>query len=190
MGRLASLSLVVLSLSEANWLVERWHRHHGTAVGHRFAIGARRGASLVGAVIVGRPVSREIDHRQVAEVTRLVTDGTPNACSFLYAAAARAAAAMGYRRIQTYILDSERGTSLRAAGWRLLRRTQGGNWNYSWRIGRREDQPMGKKQCWGKDFGEGPAAGPLELTGLADEDAEDGQLALWTAESPAAPGVL
>ena len=37
----------------------------------------------------------------------------------LYAASARAAQAMGYRKIITYTLHSESGSSLRAAGWSL-----------------------------------------------------------------------
>jgi hypothetical protein len=72
---------------------------------------------LIGAVIVGRPVARRVNHQTTLEVTRLVTDGSPNACSFLYGAAARAAKALGYDKIQTYILESELGTSLVAAGW-------------------------------------------------------------------------
>jgi hypothetical protein len=35
----------------------------------------------------------------------------------LYSACARAAKALGYGRIITYILESESGTSLRASGW-------------------------------------------------------------------------
>lgn len=72
---------------------------------------------LHGAAIIGRTVARAYPTRDVLEVTRLVTDGTKNACSLLYAAAARMGKAGGYRRIQTYILDEESGASLRAAGW-------------------------------------------------------------------------
>jgi len=32
--------------------------------------------------------------------------------------------------------------------------TTGGNWNHSWRKGRREDQPMCRKQRWVKKFQE------------------------------------
>lgn len=46
-----------------------------------------------------------------------MTDGTPNACSMLYGACRRAWRAIGGRRIVTYILASESGSSLRAAGW-------------------------------------------------------------------------
>jgi hypothetical protein len=103
-------------------------------------------------VVVGRPVAREIDQYAVAEATRLVTDGSPHVCSFLYAAAARAAKAMGFSKIQTYILDSEPGTSLRAAGWQFETSTNGGDWNHSWRKGRRTDQSMVPKQRWAKDL--------------------------------------
>lgn len=106
---------------------------------------------IVGAAIIGRPVARMIDQYTVAEVTRLVTDGSPNACSILYAAAARTAKAMGFKKIQTYILHSEPGTSLRAAGWELeLADAGGGDWNAPSRGGRRTDQPMDKKSRWGK----------------------------------------
>jgi hypothetical protein len=69
----------------------------------------------------------------VAEVTRLVTDGTKNAASMLYSAAARACQAIGFRSIhtswiQTYIMDHERGTSLRAAGWSFADTVTETNW--------------------------------------------------------------
>ncbi len=71
------------------------------------------------------------DDGATAEVTRLCTDGTKDACSFLYGAAARAAFALGFRRIGTYILASEPGTSLTAAGWRLIGERGGGSWSRS-----------------------------------------------------------
>jgi len=142
-----------MTFKAANELVATFHRHHKPVVGLKFAIGvcdARTPEKLLGAVIVGRPVARMVDHTKICEVARLVTDGTKNACSFLYASAARAAAAMGYEKIQTYILQEEPGTSLKAAGWIFEGNTSGGNWNHSWRKGRREDQPMCPKQRWSK----------------------------------------
>ena len=119
------LDLVPLTLAEANELVKLLHRHHKPAVGHRFSIGVAVGESLVGAVIVGRPVARMIEHTYTAEVTRCVTDGTPNACSKLYAAAWRAWKAMGGRRLITYTLaDEEPGTSLIATGFHEVHRTR------------------------------------------------------------------
>jgi len=67
--------------------------------------------------------------RKIVEVTRLVTDGTKNACSFLYSAAARVAKELGYESIQTFILESESGVSLIASGWELEHTTNGGVWD-------------------------------------------------------------
>lgn len=123
------LSLCPVDLEEANAFVERLHRHHKPAVGHKFSLGAIRGGEIVGVAIVGRPVSRHRDDGMTLEVTRLCTDGSKNACSFLYGACARAAFALGYRRIGTYILASESGVSLTAAGWRSLGERGGGSWS-------------------------------------------------------------
>lgn len=151
---MSRMRVVPLTLTQANELVDRLHRHHKPVRGHRFSIGVELDGELVGAAIVGRPVSRELDAYRVAEVTRLVTDGSEHTCSFLYGASARIAREMGFDRIQTYILDSEPGTSLKAAGWSFERATSGGDWNHSTAFAgkRRTDQPMTPKQRWGKDF--------------------------------------
>lgn len=137
-----------LTLKEANTLVGLWHRHHRPVTGHRFSIGVFDGDGVPhGAVIVGRPVARAVDQTSVAEVTRLVTDGHRNACSMLYAAAARAASAMGFEWIQTYILASEPGTSLRASGWVLDGVTRGRSWSCASRP-RVDAHPTEDKQRW------------------------------------------
>lgn len=142
-----------MTLAEANALIAQLHRHHKSVVGHRFTIGAEDSTGrVVGAAVVGRPVARNTPQYRVAEVTRLVTDGTYNACSMLYAACARAAQAMGFDKIQTFILDDELGTSLKAAGWVFEGFTDGGDWNRPSRGGRRVDQPMERKQRWGREF--------------------------------------
>jgi len=145
-----NLEAFPLTLKQANELVDDLHRHHKPVRGHRFSIGARLDGESVGAVIVGRPVARKVDAYNVAEVTRLVTDGTKNACSFLYARAARAAAAMGFEKIQTYILESEPGTSLKAAGWIHAADSPGGQWKHTDGKPRRTDQPTCSKQRWEK----------------------------------------
>jgi len=109
-----------VTLKEANGLVGKLHRHHGKAIGCRFAVGVEYDGEVVGAAICGRPVARSSDDGWTSEVTRLVTDGTTNACSMLYSACARASKAMGYERVQTYILEDEPGTSLFASGWNLM----------------------------------------------------------------------
>lgn len=146
-----SLRIRPLTLKQANDHVAALHRHHKPATGHRFSLGCFEGDRLVGACIVGRPVARMTDQNNVAEVTRLVTDGTKNACSILYAAAARAADAMGFERIQTFILESEPGTSLRASGWVLDGVSGGGEWGRKNRA-RENDQPTEKKTRWVKRF--------------------------------------
>lgn len=137
-----------VELAEANQFVRQHHRHHKPVVGHKFSLGAVLDGVLVGVVIVGRPVSRMRDDGKTLEVTRLATDGTRNACSFLYGAAARAAFALGYQKIGTYILKSEDGASLRASGWRLIGERGGGSWKRANRPGRADDHPLEPKQLF------------------------------------------
>ncbi len=122
------LSLVPVSLKDANAFVSEHHRHHKPSRGHKFSIGCASEGHLVGVAIVGRPVSRYLDDGLTLEVNRLCTTGEQNACSMLYSAAARAAKAMGYQKIITYTLDSEPGTSLRAAGWTCAGPAGGERW--------------------------------------------------------------
>ena len=137
-----------VELQTARDFVSVHHRHHTPPAGHMFSIGAFRGEELVGVVIVGRPVARRRDDGLTAEVTRLcVREGEPNACSFLYGKAARAALAMGYRRIGTYTLKTEPGTSLKAAGWVLIGDIRARSWKTPARL--REDKTdVVQRQLW------------------------------------------
>jgi hypothetical protein len=129
-----ALGLVAIPLDEANTFVSNLHRYHEPCVGHKFSIAVHDGEKIRGVVIVGRPVSRMADDGVTLEVTRCCTDGAKNACSMLYGAARRACFALGYKRLITYTLPEEGGTSLRAAGWRLLGEAGGGKWG-------RKDRP-------------------------------------------------
>lgn len=122
------LELVPITLKEANAFVLQNHRHHKPVAGHKFSIAACDGEKIVGVAIIGRPVSRHLDNGLTLEVNRLCTDGTKNACSFLYAAAWRAARNMGYKKLVTYILKSESGASLKAAGWKCIGECGGLRW--------------------------------------------------------------
>ena len=122
------LEIVPITLAEANAFVERHHRHHKPTTGHKFSIGVTDGDKIVGVAIVGRPVARYLDDGLTMEVTRCCTDGTRNACSILYATAWRAARAMGYKKLVTYILESENGASVRAAGWKCIGQEGGLRW--------------------------------------------------------------
>lgn len=144
------LYAVAITQKQANGFVASRHRHHPPVRGDKFRCGAADENGLLrGIVQVGRPVSRMLDDGQTCEVVRLCTDGCKNACSFLYARAARAARELGYARIVTYILDGESGASLKAAGWTKEGCTQGGSWD---RPSRRRDgsSPTDKKQRWAK----------------------------------------
>jgi hypothetical protein len=145
------LTTRAIELADANAFVAQHHRHHKPCVGHRFSMGAfREDGTMVGIAIVGRPVARMVCPRTVLEVTRLATDGTPNACSVLYAATARVGKELGYWKIQTYILESEPGTSVKAAGWMCEGEAGGGKWKHTDGKPRREDQPTCKKQRWSR----------------------------------------
>lgn len=144
----ARLSVVAIDLAEANAFVAHHHRHHKAVIGHKFSLGAVLGEKIVGVAIVGRPVARGRDDGGTLEVTRLCTDGTRNACSFLYGASAKAAFALGFKRIGTYILASEPGTSLSAAGWRLLGEVRGRSWSCQSRP-RVDKHPTQAKLLWG-----------------------------------------
>ena len=124
------LTVVPCTLAEANAFVVQHHRHHGPVVGHKFSLAvADESGEVRGVAIVGRPVARMLHDGWTLEVTRVATDGTHNACSALYGAARRAAFALGYRRIGTYTLASESGSSLRGAGWHVVGESGGGSWS-------------------------------------------------------------
>ena len=123
------LVIVPLTLEEANEFVRQYHRHHKPVPGAKFCIGVSLAETIVGVAIVGRPVARMVDDGWTLEVNRTCTDGTKNANSALYGACRRAAFALGYKKLITYTLPEEGGTSLRAAGWKCLGEAGGGKWS-------------------------------------------------------------
>lgn len=125
-----SIELRPIGFDDAREFIRSHHRHHGVPVGMKWAHAVHDDEGvIVGVATVGRPVARELDDGLTCEVTRLCTNGEPNACSMLYAAAMRTAKAKGYRRGLTYILASEDGGSLRASSWRELWRVRGRSWD-------------------------------------------------------------
>ena len=113
------LHLAPCTLKDANEFVFYYHRHHKPCTGQKFSISVRDEYGMIhGVAICGRPVSRHLDDGYTLEINRCCTDGTRNACSMLYGACARAAKAMGYKRVITYILESENGASLKASNFR------------------------------------------------------------------------
>lgn len=123
------LKAVPIELKAANAFVEAFHRHHQPVVRDKYRIGACLDGKLVGVVQVGRPVSRILDDGETLEVVRLCTTGEKDVCSFLYSRAARVAKELGYKKIITYILESENGKSLKACGFVEVSKTTGGSWS-------------------------------------------------------------
>lgn len=139
-GERPKLRAVPVTITRARGWIEAKHRHHPSTVGAIAALAVARTAGRVvcGVALLGRPVSRMLQARRddagqqiYAEVTRVCTDGTPNACSFLYGAARRIARERGYSTLITYTLASESGASLRAAGWTCDGPAGGGDWSKS-----------------------------------------------------------
>ena len=142
------LTVVPVSLPEANAFVRQYHRHHGPVPGAKFCIGVADERNDIRAVaVIGRPVARMLDDGWTLEVNRLASDGCHNACSALYAASWRATRALGYRKLITYILDTELGTSLKAAGWKCVGEAGGGSWSVPSRP-RIDKHPLQGKLRW------------------------------------------
>lgn len=141
------LNLQPIDFDEACAFIEIHHRHHLPPQGWKFGIAANDGEKVVGVVTVGRPVARMLDNGLTLELTRCATDGTKNASSILYGAARRATFALGYKRLVTYTLKDEPGTSLIAAGWKCLGESGGGSWSRKSRI-RIDTHPTGQKMLW------------------------------------------
>jgi len=129
------LELVPVTLAQANEHVGAWHRHNDPVRGHKWSVGAADQDGILRAVaVVGRPIARNFDDGATLEILRVASDGTHNANSMLYGACARAAFAMGYRRVVTYTQAAEPGSSLRAAGWKVIaQRPARANW---WSVAR------------------------------------------------------
>jgi hypothetical protein len=141
------LELQPIDFNEACVFIRSHHRHHLPPAGWKFGIAVNDGQRVVGVVTVGRPVARRLDNGLTLEVTRCCTDGTKNAASMLYGAAWRVCKSLGYKRLVTYTLATEPGTSLRAAGWKMLYTTPGASWDVPSRP-RVDTHPLGQKVLW------------------------------------------
>lgn len=142
------MKAVPIELKTANAFVASLHRHHDPVYRDKFRLACvADDGHLCGVVQAARPVSRHLDDGKTIEVVRCCTDGTKNACSFLYTRIARIAKEMGYTKIITYILDEESGISLRASGWHKEAVTKGHSWNCESRP-RNTNAPTCNKQRW------------------------------------------
>jgi hypothetical protein len=141
------MTIVPCELRDANGFVAQHHRHHKAVTGHRWSTAVSVSGAIVGVAIVGRPVARMTDCRSVVEALRVCTDGTHNACSALYGAVCRQQKSLGYEKAQTFILESESGVSLLAAGWKPVAFSAGGSWSRDSRL-RIDSAPLIRKVRW------------------------------------------
>ena len=111
------LRIKPIHLKDAKEFVKQYHRHNIPPVGGKFAVSCVDGEKMCGVAVCGRPVSRYMDDGETLEIYRNCTDGTKNACSKLYGACVSVAKAMGYKRVVTYTLESETGSSLKASNF-------------------------------------------------------------------------
>lgn len=147
------MEIVPITIKDAKRYIKKHHRTHKRLQGALFAIALARDGKIIGVATVGRPISRvrQANEPFTVELTRVATDGTPNANSKLYRAAWRAARALGWKRLITKTLPEESGASPKAAGYRCLGTVPGGEWSRESRP-RLDDHPTGDKILW--DIGE------------------------------------
>ncbi len=143
----AKLTIRPIVFRDACAFVNMVHRHHASPIGHLFSLGCYIEDVLVGAVIIGRPVSRMMDKARTVEITRLASAGIRNVSSKLLGAARREAKRRGYSRVITYTLQTESGASLKAAGYDFDGAAGGGTWSRNARQ-RMDRHPTGRKVRW------------------------------------------
>lgn len=143
------LELQPINYPEACQFITEHHFHHLPPQGWKFGIAVNDGEKIVGVITIGRPVARNADNGLTLEVTRCCTDKTKNVASMLYGAAWRAVKAMGYKKLITYTLDLEKGTSLIAAGYKIVGESAGGSWSRESRK-RIDTHPLQGKLVWAK----------------------------------------
>lgn len=125
-----SLSVVPVNVTQARVWIEKHHSHHHAPLGALCAVGVALNGSLVCVATLSRPVARMLQANPLcAEVNRVASDGTAkHAASMAIGAISRAAFALGYRRLVSYTILGEHGTSYRAAGWHAVAESGGGEW--------------------------------------------------------------
>lgn len=106
--------LPVRAACDEVWIL---HRHLPRVVGGLFACALWVDGTRVAVAIASLPKAPQSNDGFTVEISRLASDGHRNACSRLYGALCRAAAAVGYRRAITFTRLDEPGTSLVAAGF-------------------------------------------------------------------------
>jgi hypothetical protein len=123
-----TMNIEPLTLREANDFVEPFHRHSKITArdGGKWAIGLAHDGEMVGVAIVGNPLAASFMDGYTAEVLRCcVNDNAPtNSCSMLYGRCWQIWRKMGGKKLITYTLAKESGSSLKGAGWKVVGETK------------------------------------------------------------------
>ena len=143
------MKIAPITFRNASDYINTYHRHHNATIGCKFCISViDEDGQIHGVAVCGRPVSRRLDDGFTLEINRVCTDGSRNACSMLYGACCRIAKAMGYKRVITYTLESESGTSLKASSFVCEGEAGGTHWTGV--RNRQQDIPAEMKTRWSR----------------------------------------
>jgi|6_EtaG_2_1085325.scaffolds.fasta_scaffold49331_2 hypothetical protein len=144
---------------EVKEFITKHHRHLNASLGDKFRAVALNGSVVIGAAMMGRPVSRHLDDGTCLEITRVAIDSsisralTQNICSQLYAKCFKWAKQHDYQSVITYTLEHEDGASLKSANF-IHEYTQpnsrrGSSWDSPSRT-RNDKTPNCPKKRWRK----------------------------------------
>ncbi len=142
--------IIPIRVSKANRFVEEYHRHNKPVDhrGHRFSLGLMYKDCLIGVAIAGSPIARANDDGFTLEIQRVcVLEGYANACSMLYGRIKRIGMLMGYKKIITYTLQNESGSSLKAVR-AVSKPIRVGSWNRPNRPRQEQEISLKPKLKW------------------------------------------
>ncbi len=117
------LKVVPLTKQQADDFVEEHHSHLGKPRLYSWCVGVAEDARLCCVATAGQPLAYQLCDGLTVEINRVASDGTRHAASMAIGALARALLAIGYRRLLSYTILGEAGTSYKAAGWWVTARS-------------------------------------------------------------------
>ena len=147
------LEAVPITLQEASAYIDRRHRHSAGPKFHKFSICLRVPGEPdpVGVAVASTPKARHQMDGETLEINRCCTDPRyADVCSCLYARAVRIGRELGYRRLLTYTLLEESGSSLRAVGFQPdgVTKASADGWNSPSRFRDTDRYPVREKIRW------------------------------------------
>lgn len=148
----ADLQITPIDFKSAKQFVSQYHRHNSAPQGHKFSIAVESGGVRIGVAMASIPRAIHQNDWETLEVIRCCVDERfRNACSKAYSAVIRVAKGMGYKRLLTYTLVDEPGSSLLAVGFKKdgIVESRGYGWNSPSRPRKKPERyPEGDKIRW------------------------------------------